>query len=91
MTAYNEWEHKKKGTSWKQHIRDEIDSLIPKVQSLDELLAELESRGYTVKRGKYISLKAPNQEKAVRTKTLGDDYSGSTSQSNGCCCKCNRR
>ncbi len=74
ITAYNEWEHKKKGTSWKQHIRDEINSLIPVVQSLDELLLELENRGYIVKRGKYISLKAPNQEKAVRTKTLGDDY-----------------
>lgn len=34
----------------------------------------LEERGYEVKRGKYISLKAPVQERFVRTKTLGDEY-----------------
>ena len=30
--------------------------------------------GYTVKRGKYISVKAPEQQRAVRLKTLGEDY-----------------
>ena len=30
--------------------------------------------GYTVKRGKYISVKAPDQQRAVRLKTLGEDY-----------------
>ena len=44
------------------------------MKSLDELLAELERRGYTVKRGKYISVKAPEQQRFVRTKTLGDNY-----------------
>ena len=71
---YNEWEHKKNGTSWKQQIRDEIDKLIPEVNSLDELLQILEERGYEIKRGKYISVKAPGQERFVRTKTLGEEY-----------------
>jgi len=71
---YNEWEHKKNGTSWKQHIRDEIDSLIGSVNSLDELLQVLEERGYEIKRGKYISVKAPGQQRFVRTKTLGEEY-----------------
>ncbi len=71
---YNEWEHKKNGTSWKQQIRDEIDKLIPEVNSLDELLLALEERGYEVKRGKYISIRAPRQERFVRTKTLGEEY-----------------
>lgn len=74
ISAYNEWEHKKKGTSWKQQIRKAIDSIIPDVKTLDELLAELERRGYTVKRGKYISVKAPEQQRFVRSKTLGDNY-----------------
>lgn len=69
-----EWEQRKKGTSWKQMIRDEIDKLIPTVNSLDELLQALEERGYEVKRGKYISVKAPGQERFVRTKTLGEEY-----------------
>ena len=71
---YNEWEHKQRGTSWKQKIRLEIDGLILKVKNVDELLAELEMLGYTVRRGKYISVKAPDQQRAVRLKTLGEDY-----------------
>ncbi len=72
--AYNEWEHKQRGTSWKQKIRLEIDGLILKVKNVDELLAALEMLGYTVRRGKYISVKAPDQQRAVRLKTLGEDY-----------------
>lgn len=30
--------------------------------------------GYTIRRGKYISVKAPEQQRAVRLKTLGEDY-----------------
>ena len=72
--AHSEWEHKQRGTSWKEKIRSEIDNLILKVKNVDELLAELEMLGYTVKRGKYISIKATNQQRAVRLKTLGEDY-----------------
>lgn len=74
ISAYNEWEHLKKGTSWKQRIRNTIDLLIPTVRSIDELLSELERRGYIIKRGKYISVKAPEQQRFVRTKTLGEAY-----------------
>ena len=72
---YNEWENKRRGTSWKEKIRNEIDSLICSVNSFEELLSVLEARGYTIKQGKYISMKAPEQQRAVRLKTLGDDYS----------------
>ena len=71
---YNEWQHKKNGSSWKEKIRQEIDSLICSVSSLDELLSELEERGYEIKRGKYISVKGPGQQRFVRTKTLGEEY-----------------
>lgn len=71
---HSEWEHKQRGTSWKEKICSEIDRLILKVKNVDELLAELEMLGYTVKRGKYISVKAPDQQRAVRLKTLGEDY-----------------
>lgn len=72
--AYNEWEHKKRDTSWKQQIRLDIDRLIVSVKNIDELLCELEMMGYSIKRGKYISIKAQGQERYVRTKTLGEDY-----------------
>lgn len=74
ISAYNEWEHLKNGTSWKQRIRNKIDLLIPTVRNIDELISELERRGYTIKRGKYISVKAPEQQRFVRTKTLGEAY-----------------
>ncbi len=71
---YNEWEHKKRGTSWKEKIRLDIDRLIGSVKNLDELLYELELSGYTVRKGKYISVKAEGQQRAVRLKNLGADY-----------------
>ena len=72
--AYNEWKHKKRGTSWKQKIRLDIDRLVGSVKNIDELLCELELMGYSIKRGKYISIKAEEQQRFVRTKTLGEDY-----------------
>ena len=69
-----EWEQKKNGASWKEQIRQAVDELIGSISSLDELLQTLEERGYEVKRGKYISVKAPGQERFVRTKTLGGEY-----------------
>ncbi|WP_028509330.1 relaxase/mobilization nuclease domain-containing protein [Ruminococcus sp. NK3A76] len=72
--SYYEWEQNKKGSSWKEQIRQEIDKLIPSFNSLDDLLQALEERGYEVKRGKYISIKAPGQQRFVRTKTLGEEY-----------------
>ena len=71
---HKEWEHRKNGTSWKEQIRQEIDSLIGSANSLDELLQTLEEHGYEVKRGKYISIRAPGQERFVRMNTLGDEY-----------------
>lgn len=72
--AYNEWEHRKRGTSWKQKIKNAVDSLIGTVKNIDELLGELERQGFTVKRGKYISVKADGQQRFVRLKTLGNYY-----------------
>lgn len=71
---HSKWEHKQRGTSWKEKIRSQIDRLIGWVKNVDELFAELEHLGYTVKRRKYISVKAPVQQRAVRLKILGEDY-----------------
>ena len=34
----------------------------------------MEAAGYEIKRGKYISFRAPGQERFTRCKTLGEDY-----------------
>ena len=72
---YNEWENKKRGTSWKEKIRIAIDNLLGTVKNIDELIYELEEQGFTVKRGKYILVRAEGQQRFVRLKTLGDYYS----------------
>ena len=72
--SYYELTCKKNGASWKEHIRNAIDSLIPSVNSFDELLSELESQGFTVKREKYIYIKAPGQQRSVSLWKLGEDY-----------------
>ena len=71
---YSEWQHKKNGTSWKEHIRQAIDSLIPSVGIFDDLLAELERLGFTVKRDKNILINAPGQQRSVSLWKLGEDY-----------------
>ncbi len=72
--TYSEWQQKKNGTSWKEHIRNAIDSLIPAVYSFDDLLAELERQGFTIKRDKNILIKAPGQQRSVSLWKLGEDY-----------------
>lgn len=72
---YNEWENKKRGTSWKEKIRIAIDGLLGTVKNFNDLICELEEQGFAVKRGKYISVKSPEQKRFVRLKTLGNFYS----------------
>ena len=72
--SYYEWECRKKGISWKEHIRNAIDSLIPNVSSFDVLLSELERQGFFIKRDKYIYIKAPGQQRSVSLWRLGEDY-----------------
>ncbi|SEL23597.1 relaxase/mobilization nuclease domain-containing protein [Ruminococcus albus] len=72
--SYGEWLHRKLGDSWKERIRVRIDMLAESASSLDDLLSTLEGQGYTIKRGKFISVKAPEQGRAVRLKTLGARY-----------------
>ena len=59
-------------------IRDrialDIDRLIYSSTSVENLLNKLKERGYEIKHGKYIAVKAPFAERYVRLKSLGDEY-----------------
>ena len=74
ISGYHEWINLKRGTSWKQMIRDKIDELITIADSFDDLRQRMEQEGFTFKDGKYICVKAPGQKRNVRLKTLGDNY-----------------
>ena len=72
--SYAEYQAEKTGTSWKGKLKIAVDALIPQVADFEELLQRLETAGYEIKRGKYISCRAPGQERFTRLKTLGADY-----------------
>lgn len=72
--SYKEWDERKKGTSWKQKIREAIDRLVYESESLEDLLRKLSEQGYGIRRKKYISITTSDGKKTVRSKTLGDGY-----------------
>ena len=71
---YAEWDAERKGTSWKAKLKAVIDVTIPKAKDFDDFLRLMEAAGYEIKRGKYISFRAPGQERFTRSKTLGEAY-----------------
>lgn len=80
-TSYKEWDERKKGTSWKQAIKDTIDLLVYDVQSLEELYEKIQEKGYIIKRGKHTTISLPVEEgekkKSVRIdniKSFGEGY-----------------
>ena len=72
--SYIEYQTAKTGTRWKGKLKEAVDLLIPQVTDFEELLKKLQASGYEIKRGKYISCRAPGQERFTRLKTLGADY-----------------
>ena len=72
--SYIEHQAAQNGTSYKAKLKAAIDRLLPACSNLEELLRRLQREGYEVKRGKYISARAPDQERFTRLKTLGVDY-----------------
>jgi len=62
------------GGSWKSKLKVAIDTTIIQSKGFDDFLARMEAANYEVKLGKYISFRAPEQERFTRAKTLGEDY-----------------
>ena len=72
--SYIEHQAARNGTSYKVKLKAAIDRLIPSCSDFEELLARLQREGYEIKRGKFISCRASDQERFTRMKTLGIDY-----------------
>ena len=72
--TYKEWDARRKGTSWKEQIRREIDTLVLSSKNFDELAATLEEKGYTIKYGKHTAIRAPGQQRFTRLSTIGEEY-----------------
>ena len=72
--SYVEHQAIRNGTSYKAKLKAAIDRLLPACVDLDDLLRRLQEEGYEIRRGKYISCRASDQERFTRLKTLGVDY-----------------
>ena len=72
--SYAEWETDKQGTSSKSKLKDAIDITVGTSASFEDFIKQMEEQGYTIKRGKHISFKAPDQERFTRAKRLGEEY-----------------
>ena len=72
--SYIEHQAAQNGTIYKAKLKASVDRLIPVSSSLEDLLVQLQREGYEIKVGKYISVRAPDQERFTRLKTLGADY-----------------
>ena len=72
--SYAEWDAQRKGTSWKAKLKVAIDAAIPQAKDFDDFLRLMQAQGYEIKPGKFISFRAPGQERFTRCKTLGENY-----------------
>ena len=72
--SYAEYQAEKTGTSWKGKLKIAVDALIPQASDFADFLRLLQAAGYEIKPCKYISCRAPGQERFTRLKTLGADY-----------------
>ena len=64
-----------KEQTWKQKIKEDVEPLIYKCNSIEELLEELSILGYEVKRGKNIAVKITGMKKFARLSTIDDKFS----------------
>ena len=72
--GYKEYTEAKRGTSWKQKLKQTIDRLVITAKDYDDFLRLMQEASYEIKTGKYISFRAKGQERFTRSKTIGENY-----------------
>lgn len=72
--GYKEYTEAKRGTSWKQKLKQTIDRLVITAKDYDDFLRLMQEAGYEIKTGKYISFRAEGQERFTRSKTIGENH-----------------
>ena len=72
--SYAEYAADKAGGSFKAKLKIAIDTIIPQAKDYDDFIRLMQAAGYEVKQGKYVSFRAPGQERFTRSKILGDNY-----------------
>lgn len=70
-----EYQQDKVGNSYKTKLQTAIDEGIQISDNWEDFLKIMIEKGYEIKEGKYISFRAPEQERFTRAKRIGDFYS----------------
>lgn len=63
-----------KEQTWKEKIEADLEEIIPRCNTVEELLDELSILGYEIKRGKHISVKVLGMQKFARLSTINEKY-----------------
>lgn len=71
----NDYYYQYKRQTWKEQIQEDIDKLIIKCNSIDELFEELSIKGYEIRRGNHISVKCLGMQRYARIDTINSKYS----------------
>ncbi|MDU3244371.1 MAG: relaxase/mobilization nuclease domain-containing protein [Clostridiales bacterium] len=78
---YGEWLRERQGKlTWRDVVKNDLDYLIPKVETYQELLIALSVKGYRIRAGKsvrhgeYLAFTPKDGKKAVRSYQLGKGY-----------------
>lgn len=69
--------HQYREQTWKEKINEDIESILPKCDSMEEFFDELSITGYEIKRGKNLSVKCFGMERYARLNTINQKFSSS--------------
>lgn len=69
-----EWEAVKNGTSWKTQIQSAIDSTIAQATDYNNFVELMKKANVEIKEGKHIAFRLEGQQRFVRGKTIGENY-----------------
>lgn len=76
---YNKWQEQQeqpnKPLTHREILKSDIEAIVQsRPNSYEDFLKQLAQRGYRVQQGKHVSVTHADWERAVRLKSLGDDY-----------------
>ena len=72
--GHKEWQETRNGTSWKAQIQAAIDQAIPQATDYKDFVKLMNQAKIEVKEGKHIAFKLEGQQRFVRGKTIGENY-----------------
>jgi len=73
--GHKEWQETRNGTSWKVQIQAAIDQAIPKATDYSSFVELMTQANIEIKEGKHLAFKLEGQQRFVRGKTIGENYS----------------